>query len=127
MPQYGRFIAKRHTLVIMKKYLETNELAALFFLHYFKYTRYAFKKQKSEEDIASIHAHRELMRLFGRLHNAKARVGGQSVVDMIVEQISPSNNPFVQRVSSVMEESIAFIYDHVLLEEREHPSLERYA
>mgnify|MGYP003596714587 FL=1 len=111
----------------MKKYLDTNELAALFFLHYFKYTRYAFKKQKSEEDIASIHAHRELMRLFGRLHNTKERVGGQSVVDMIAEQISSSNNPFVQRVSSVMEESIAFLYDHVLLEEREHPLLERYA
>ncbi|MDD2830350.1 MAG: hypothetical protein PHW18_12315 [Sulfuricurvum sp.] len=111
----------------MKKTIEKNELAALFFLHYFKYTRYAFKKQKSEEDIASIHAHRELMRLFGRLHNNQARVGGQSVIDMIVEQISPSNNPFVQRVSSVMEESIAFIYDHVLLDEREHPLLERYA
>lgn len=127
MPHNGRFIAKRHTLVIMKKYLEPNELAALFFLHYFKYTRYAFKKQKSEEDIASIHAHRELMRLFGRLHNAKARVGGQSVIEMIAEQISSSNSPFVQRVSVVMEESIAFLYDHVLLEEREHPLLERYA
>lgn len=111
----------------MKKYLETNELAALFFLHYFKYTRYAFKKQKSEEDIASIHAHRELMRLFGRLHNSKARVGGQRVIEMIAEQISSSPNPFVQRVSSVMEECIAFLYDHVLLEEREHPLLERYA
>jgi hypothetical protein len=51
----------------MKKYLETNELAALFFLHYFKYTRYAFKKQKSEEDC--LHPYRELS-LFGRLHNA---------------------------------------------------------
>jgi len=111
----------------MKKYLDTNELAALFFLHYFKYTRYAFKKQKSEEDIASIHAHKELIRLFGRLHNAKTRVGGQSVVEMIAKLISPSNNPFAQRVSSVMEESIAFIYDHVLLEEREQPLLERYA
>ena len=111
----------------MKKYLDTNELAALFFLHYFKYTRYAFKKQKSEEDIASIHAHRELMRLFGRLHNAKVRVGGKSLIDMIAEHISPINNPFALRVSSVMQESIAFIYDHVLLEEREHPLLERYA
>jgi hypothetical protein len=27
----------------------------------------------------------------------------------------------------VMEESIAFIYDHVLLDEREHTLLERYA
>ena len=111
----------------MKKYLETNELAALFFLHYFKYTRYAFKKQKSEEDIASIHAHRELMRLFGRLHNAKARVGGQRVIEMITEQISSSSDTFVQRVSSVMEESIAFLYDHVLIEEREYPLIERYA
>ena len=110
----------------MKKYLETNELAVLFFLHYFNYTRYAFKKQKSEEDIASIHAHRELMRLFGRLHNNKARVAGQRVIEMIAEQISPSNNPFVQRVSTVMEESIAFLYDHILFEEREHPLLERY-
>ena len=111
----------------MKKTIEKNELAALFFLHYFKYTRYAFKKHKSEEDIASIHAHRELMRLFGRLHNTKARVGGQTVIEMIAEQISSSNNPFVQRVSRVMEESIAFLYDHVLLEERERPLLERYA
>ena len=111
----------------MKQYLDTNELAALFFLHYFKYTRYAFKKQKSKEDIASIHAHRELMRLFGRLHNAKARVAGQKVIEMIAAQISSSPNPYGQRVSSVMEESIAFLYDHVLLEEREHPLLERYA
>jgi hypothetical protein len=106
----------------MKKYLETNELAALFFLHYFKYTRYAFKKQKSEEDIASIHAHRELMCLFGRLHNAKVRVGGQSLIDAIAEHISPINNPFALRVSTVM-----IIYDHVLLEEKEHHMLERYA
>lgn len=111
----------------MKKYLETNELAALFFLHYFKYTRYAFKKQKSEEDIASIHAHRELMRLFGRAHNNQVRVGGQSLIDAIAEYISPINNPFALRVSTVMKESIAFIYDHLLLEEKEHPLLERYA
>lgn len=124
MPHNGRFIAKRHRLVIMKKYLETNELAALFFLHYFKYTRYAFKKQKSEDDIASIHAHRELMRLFGRLQNTKARVGRQSVVEMIAEHISPINNLFALRVSTVMKE---IIYDHVLLEEREHHLLERYA
>ncbi|MDD3595596.1 hypothetical protein [Sulfuricurvum sp.] len=122
-----RFIAKRHTLVIMKKYLETNELAALFFLHYFNYTRYAFKKQKSEEDIASIHAHRELMRLFGRAHNSKVRVGGQNLINSIAEHISITDNPFAQRVSTVMQESIAFIYDHVLLEEREHTLLERYA
>ena len=113
--------------MIMKKTIEKNELAALFFLHYFKYTRYAFKKQKSEEDIASIHAHRELMRLFGRLHNNQARVGGQSLIDMIRAHISSSNNPFAQRVSSVMKESISFIYDHLFLEEKEHTLLERYA
>lgn len=111
----------------MKKHLETNELAVLFFLHYFKYTRYAFKKQKSEEDIASIYAHRELMRLFGRVHNNQVRVGGQNLIDAIASHISTSNNPFALRVSTVMKESIAFIYDHVLLEEKEHPLLERYA
>jgi len=107
----------------MKKYLETNELAALFFLHYFKYTRDAFKKQKS----ASIHAHRELMCFFGRLHNSQVRVVRESLINAIAEHISPINNSFALRVSAVMKESIAFIYDHVLLEEREHPLLERYA
>lgn len=111
----------------MKKTIEKNEIAALFFLHYFKYTSYAFKKHKSEEDIASIHAHRELMRLFGRLHNNSMRVGVQSLIDAIAAHISPSNNPFGIRVSMVMKESIAFIYDNVLLEERESPLLERYA
>lgn len=113
--------------MIMKKMIEKNELAALFYLHYFKYTRYAFKKQKSEEDIASIHAHRELMRLFGRLHNNQVRVGGQSLIDTIAQHISTSSNPFASRVSSVMKESIEFIYDHVLLEEKEHHLLKGYA
>jgi hypothetical protein len=113
--------------MIMKKTIEKNELAALFFLHYFKYTHYAFKKQKSQEDIASIHAHRELMRLFGGLHNNQGRVGGQSLFDMIRTHISTSNNSFAVRVSMVMKESIAFIYDQLLFEEREHPLLERYA
>ena len=120
MPQYGRFIAKRHRLVLMKKYLETNELAALFFLHYFKYTRYAFKKQKNEEDIASIHAHRELMRLFGKWHNTNNKVAITSVIDTLKNRMHSSSNPFVTTVSKVMSESIEFIYDNILLENKEN-------
>ena len=126
MSQYRRFIAKRHRVSIMKKIIDKNELAALFFLHYFKYTRYAFKKNKGENDIAFIHAHRELMRLFGRLHNNKVRVERQNLVNMITKHISTSNNPFAQGVSMVMKESIAFINDNVFPEVKEHTLLEKY-
>lgn len=111
----------------MKTYIEKNEIAALFFLHYFKYTRYAFKKHKSEEDIASIHAHKELMRLFGQWHRQESRVKSQILIDAITDKITASANPFVQTVSMVMKETIAFIYDNVLVEEKEHRLLERYA
>lgn len=72
----------------MKTYIDKNEIAALFFLHYFKYTRYAFKKHKSEEDIAAIHAHRELMRLFGRCHRQEGRVAAKTLISAITSQVS---------------------------------------
>lgn len=109
----------------MKKYIEKNEIAALFFLHYFKYTRFAFKKQKSEEDIAAIHAHKELMRLFGRWHNQHEKVLGNTIIASITDKISNSSNPFVGVVSSIMKESIEFIYDNVLYQEQR--LLEKYA
>lgn len=128
MTDKERFIAKRHTLVSMKTYIEKNEIAALLFLHYFKYTRFAFKKQKSETDKASIHAHRELMRLFGRWHNEEeGRVASKQIIDSLTLQIHPSTNPFISTVSAIMKESIEFIYDQVLNSEEEHRLLERYA
>lgn len=111
----------------MKTYIEKNEIAALFFLHYFKYTQYAFKKHKSEDDIASIHAHRELMRLFGRWYREEARVASKTLIPAITSHVSSSTNPFVQTFSTVMKEAVAFIYDNVLIEEQEHRLLERYA
>ncbi len=128
MKDINRFIAKRHTLIPMKTYIEKNEIAALFFLHYFKYTRFAFKKQKSETDKASIHAHRELMRLFGMWHNEEeGRVPSNRIIASLTSQIHPSTNPFVTTVSAIMKESIEFIYDQVLMSEEEQRLLERYA
>jgi hypothetical protein len=109
---------------IMKKYLEKNEIATLFFLHYFKYTRYAFKKHKTDEDKASINAHRTLMRMFGAWHQ-EGRVLAEHVIAKLKIYIVSSESPYVQRVSDVMRESVSFLYDHVLQEE--HRLLERYA
>jgi hypothetical protein len=103
----------------MKKYLDANELAALFFLHYFKYTSYAFKKQKSEEDIASIHAHRELMRLFAAWYSTQMRVAIPTIIDTLKSRIDSPSNPFIATVSDVMRERIEFIYDNILLENKE--------
>jgi hypothetical protein len=108
----------------MKKYIEKNELATLFFVHYFKYTRYAFKKVKSDEDKASINAHRTLMRMFGAWHQ-EGRVLAEQVIAKLKIYIVSSNSPYVQRVSDVMQESVNFLYDYVL--EEEHHLLERYA
>lgn len=110
----------------MKHYIEKNEIAALFFLHYFKYTRFAFKKHKSEEDVARVHAHKELMRLFGRWHKEEERVRGSEVIASVAAKISISATPFVSTVSAVMKESIEFIYDNVLIQEKERRLLERY-
>lgn len=111
----------------MKKYIEKNELAALFFLHYFKYTRFAFKKNKNEEDKASIHAHRELMRILGRWYSKEERVIGKDVIDSILSNLasSPASN-YAGIVTEVLKESIRFIYDNVLSDEKEHRLLERY-
>jgi len=48
----------------MKKYITNEEINTLLFLYYFKYTSFAFKKVKSEEESASIFAHRTLIRIF---------------------------------------------------------------
>ena len=120
-------MSKRHTLVFMKKYIEKNELAALFFLHYFKYTRFAFKKQKSDEDKASINAHRALMRLFGEWHREEGRVFASSVIEGIRHHIVSTDSSYVRSFVAVMEEALAFMYDNVLSNEQEQRLLERYA
>lgn len=111
----------------MKRYVDKNEIAALFFIHYFKYTRFAFKKQKSDTDKASINAHRALMRLFGTLYREKERVLISELITDIKGYIVPTQSDYVKTFASVMEEAIVFIYDNVLREEREQRLLDRYA
>lgn len=109
MQMFCRFMSKRHTLVIMKKYIKKNELAALFFLHYFKYTRFAFKKQKSDEDKASINAHRALMRMFGGWHKEEGRVLASNVIEGIRRYIVSTDNDYLKGFVAVMEEALRFI------------------
>lgn len=78
----------------MKTHIEKDEIAALFFLHYFKYTRYAFKKHKSEEDLAALHAHPTLMKLFGSLHNENSKVSSSATIASITKHISSPVNPY---------------------------------
>ncbi|MDD5716816.1 MAG: hypothetical protein PHW64_03360 [Sulfuricurvum sp.] len=62
--------------------------------------------------------------MFGSWYQ-EGRVLAAEVIAMIKSYIVSSNNTYVQRVSDVMQESVNFLYDHVLQEE--HHLLERYA
>lgn len=127
LTQIYRFITKQHILAPMKTHIEKDEIAALFFLHYFNYTRYAFKKHKSEEDLASLHAHRTLMKLFGSLHNENSKVSSSATIASISKHIASPVNPYGQTISKVMSESISFIYAQILKTRDSKRVLEQYA
>ncbi len=111
---------------IMKKYIEQTEVMALFFRSYFLYTRVAFRKKKTDEDQASINAYRTLMRIFGKFSKEK-RTNNTALIREIKSYIVESENLFVKVFVEVLDETVRFIYDNVLVSQQEQRLLERYA
>lgn len=112
--------------LIMKKYIEQTEIMALFFRSYFLYTRAAFVKKKDDEAQARINAYKTLMRIFGKFFIEK-RTDNILVINEIRRYLSQTENPYNKPFMEVIEESIRFIYDNVLITEQEQRLLERYA
>jgi hypothetical protein len=112
--------------LIMKKYIEQTEIMALFFRSYFLYTRAAFVKKKDDEAQARINAYKTLMRIFGKFSKDK-RTDNILVINEIRRYLSQTETPYNKPFMEVIEESIRFIYDHVLITEQEQRLLERYA
>lgn len=112
--------------LIMKKYIEQTEIMALFFRSYFLYTRVAFLKKKDDEAQARINGYKTLMRIFGKFSKEK-RTDNILVINEIRRYLSQTETPYNKPFMEVIEESIRFIYDHVLITEQEQRLLERYA
>ncbi len=112
--------------LIMKKYIEQTEIMALFFRSYFLYTRAAFVKKKDDEAQARINGYKTLMRIFGKFSKEK-RTDNILVINEIRRYLSQTETPYNKPFMEVIEESIRFIYDHVLITEQEQRLLERYA
>jgi len=112
--------------VIMNKYIEQTEIMALFFRSYFLYTRAAFVKKKDNEAQARINGYKTLMRIFGKF-SKEQRTDNILVINEIRRYLSQTENPYNKPFMEVIEESIRFIYDHVLTTEQEQRLLERYA
>ena len=110
----------------MKKYIEQTEIMALFFRSYFLYTRTAFVKHKTEDFQARVNGYKTLMRIFGKFSNQK-RTDNVLLINEIRRHLVQTENSYNKPFMEVIEESIRFIYDHVLITEQEQRLLERYA
>lgn len=110
----------------MKRYIEQNEIMALFFRSYFLYTRIAFIKQKNDNHYAKINAYKTLMQIFGKF-SKEQRIDNTLLIREIKSHIVESQNPYVSAFAEVFEESVRFIYDNVLTTKEEQRLLERYA
>jgi hypothetical protein len=110
----------------MKKYIEQTEIMALFFRSYFLYTRAAFVKIKDVDAQARINGYKTLMRIFGKFSKEK-RADNALLINEIRGHLVMAESPYNKSFMEVIEESIRFIYDHVLITEEEQRLLERYA
>lgn len=109
----------------MNTYIDQNDIMALFFLSYFKYTKVAFKKVKSDEDKGQINGYRTLMRTLGD-YSTHTKPQSAELLSTLKGYVVASENSYISGFVSVMEEMIRFIYDRVLVDEKEQSLLERY-
>lgn len=110
----------------MKTTIDKNEIMALFFLSYFRYTKVAFKKSLSESDKGEISGYKALMRMLGE-KSKFPKIKGSDLIGELKQYSIESDNDYVCGFAGVMNEMIHFIYERVLSEEKEHRLLERYA
>ncbi|MDO9304420.1 MAG: hypothetical protein Q7T77_03775 [Sulfuricurvum sp.] len=83
-------------------------------------------KHKTDDTQARINGYKTLMRIFGKFSKEK-RIDSILVINEIRRYLSQTENPYNKPFMEVIEESIHFIYDHVLITEQEQRLLERYA
>ena len=103
----------------MKSYFEKRDVVALFYRSYFLYTRIAFVKNKTEEQKAQINAYRTIIKILGQCSN-RSRVRNDVLLNGLRHYVVESESIYVKAFVSVIDETIRFIYENVLIEKREH-------
>lgn len=111
----------------MKRYIEQNEIMALFFRSYFLYTGLAIDKKKTEEKSAQIYAYKTLMRVLA-YYSTLPKVRSQELLKKLSMFVEEPDTPYQRIFGEVIDETLTFIHEQVLFTTKEEHSLhERYA
>ncbi|MEW5832754.1 MAG: hypothetical protein AB1763_07955 [Campylobacterota bacterium] len=111
----------------MNRIIERNEAIALFFRLYFLYADIAVRQKKTERERSRMNAYKILMRKLAYL-SGFPRIAATELCAAIRSTRKESTGMDTDSIGEVIGETLTFIHEHVLLDDKEGSSLhERYA